>query len=81
MGIRWESVWIPVTPQYRTQSKRSVIRESSAEADQDKMGDSGLARALSRFKDPVNELLGLIADEEKAKLRRWEDEKPALQVG
>ena len=45
------------------------------------MSDSGLARALSRFKDPVNELLGLISDEEKAKLRRWEDEKPALQVG
>lgn len=45
------------------------------------MGDAqGLSRVLSHFKEQSSELFGLIREEEKDKLRRWEDEKPAISV-
>jgi len=45
------------------------------------MGDTqAFSKALSHFKEQSSELFGLIREEERDKLRRWEDEKPAISV-
>jgi hypothetical protein len=44
------------------------------------MADSALAKALGKAKDQAAELFSLIYDEEKARTKRWEDEKPAITV-
>lgn len=45
------------------------------------MGDpQSLVKALSNFKDQSSELFGLLREEERDKLKRWEDEKPAIMV-
>ena len=45
------------------------------------MGDTqAFSKALAHFKEQSSELFGLIREEERNKLRRWEDEKPAISV-
>ena len=37
-------------------------------------------RSLAHCKEQAEELFSIIHDEERARIRRWEDEKPAISV-
>ena len=39
-----------------------------------------LPRSLAHCKEQAEELFSIIHDEERARIRRWEDEKPAISV-
>ncbi|GLC71375.1 hypothetical protein PLESTF_001108700 [Pleodorina starrii] len=42
--------------------------------------ERGFAKALAQYRATCGELFNLIKDEEKAKIRRWEDERPTLEL-
>lgn len=42
--------------------------------------EKAFLKALSQYKATCTELFALIRDEEKAKIRRWEHERPSLEL-
>ncbi|KXZ48832.1 hypothetical protein GPECTOR_25g417 [Gonium pectorale] len=42
--------------------------------------EKAFTKALAQYRAQCTELFGLIRDEEKNKIRRWEDEKPSLEL-